>query len=224
MNMGVGGLLSEYPGRPQPRERKPEISAPKNIAALVLAAGQSKRMGQDNKLLLPYHGDTVLSHILAQIKRAGITNIFAVTGHQKDKVEKEMSRHGVTMVHNDLYAEGMSTSVRLGIRTLAKDVDAVLVILGDMPNISGEILKKIMAAYNPAQNRSIIIPKHNGKRGNPILWDREFFSEFERLEGDMGAKVLLAEYPEYIAEVEIGSDAIFLDIDTFEAYERLSRE
>lgn len=237
MNMGVGGLLSEYPGRPQPRDIRPkDIRAgdigegeqkktmPKTIAAMVLAAGQSKRMGQDNKLLLPYRDETVLSHVLGQVKQAGIDKIYAVTGYQSDEVAQEISRHDVTIFHNDLYAEGMSTSVKLGIRSLPQDVDAVLVILGDMPNISADILKHIMAAYDPEQGKTIIIPKHNGKRGNPILWDREFFSEFERLEGDMGAKVLLSEYPEYIYEVDVGSDAVFLDIDTYEAYERLSQK
>lgn len=221
MAMGVGGLLSEYAGRPQPRERKKKMPATRNMAALVLAAGQSKRMGQENKLLLPYQGETVLSHVLDQVVQAGMKNIFVVTGHQEGQVEQQLSRHDVIFIHNDLYQEGMSTSVKLGISSLPREIDAVLVILGDMPNISSAILKKIMVAYNPALGRSIIIPKHNGKRGNPILWGREFFSEFERLEGDMGAKILLNDYPEYIAEVDVGSDAIFLDMDTFEAYESL---
>ena len=229
MGMGVGGLLSEYPGRPQPREltekqQKKKMPNTKTIAALVLAAGQSKRMGQDNKLLLPYQDKTVLSHVLDQVKGAGIDKIFAVTGHQQDKVEQEISGHDVTFFHNDLYAEGMSTSVRLGIKSLPKDVTAVIIILGDMPNISSDILKQVMADYNPAGDKKIIIPTHNGKRGNPILWDRAFFGEFERLEGDMGAKILLMEYPEYIHEVEVKSDAIFLDIDTYEAYERLRKK
>ncbi len=224
MSMGVGGLLSEYAGRPQPRERKKKMPMTKNIAALILAAGQSRRMGQENKLLLPFKDETVLSHVLGQIQQAGIREIFAVTGHQRQEVEEELSCHEVIFFHNDLYAEGMSTSVKLGIASLPDNIDAVLIILGDMPNISADILKQIMANYNPAVGRSIIIPRHNGKRGNPILWDSEFFDEFERLEGDMGAKILLNEYPEYIEEVDVGSDAIFLDIDTFEAYESLNKK
>ncbi|MCF6196174.1 MAG: molybdopterin-binding/glycosyltransferase family 2 protein [Emcibacter sp.] len=227
MNMGVGGLLSEYPGRPQPREpRKGAITMekPKKIAALILAAGQSRRMGQDNKLLLPYGEETVLSHVLTQVRQAGLENIYGVTGHQRQAIEQEFSRHNVTAFHNDLYAEGMSTSVKLGIRSLPSDCDAVLIILGDMPNISADILKQIMTAYNPACDRSIIIPTYKGKRGNPIMWDRAFFSDFEELAGDMGAKKLLGDYPEFIHEVDVGSDAIFLDIDTYEAYARLKNK
>ncbi|VAV92724.1 Molybdopterin molybdenumtransferase / Molybdenum cofactor cytidylyltransferase [hydrothermal vent metagenome] len=226
MAMGVGGLLSEYPGRPQPREsRKGAITMekPKKIAALILAAGQSRRMGQDNKLLLPYGEETVLSHVLTQVRQAGLENIYGVTGHQRQAIEQEFSRHNVTAFHNDLYAEGMSTSVKLGIRSLPSDCDAVLIILGDMPNISADILKQIMAAYDPACDRSIIIPTCNGKRGNPILWDRAFFSDFEELAGDMGAKKLLGDYPEFIHEVDVDSDVIFLDIDTYEAYARLKK-
>ncbi|MCK5425227.1 MAG: molybdopterin-binding/glycosyltransferase family 2 protein [Emcibacter sp.] len=229
MSMGVGGLLSEYAGRPQPREsqkdqRKKKMSQSKNIAALILAAGQSKRMGQDNKLLLPYENETVLSHVLEQVEQAGLTEISVVTGHQRQEVEQAISRHDVTFVHNDIYDEGMSTSVKLGISSLPDNIDAVLIILGDMPNISAGILRQIIVAYDPAQDHSIVIPMHNSKRGNPILWDGEFFSEFKRLEGDMGAKILLNEYPEYIHEVDVGSDAIFLDIDTYEAYEHLRKK
>ncbi len=232
MNMGVGGLLSEYPGRPQPREKRPQprekrsknmMKPAKKIAALVLAAGQSKRMGRDNKLLLPYGQGTVLSHVLGQINQAGINDVYVITGHEKEIVEQEVKKCSGVAIYNDLYEEGLSTSVKAGIGALPKDIDAVMIILGDMPNISADILRKIMAAYNLAQGQSIIIPTHNGKRGNPILWDADFFGDFERLEGDMGAKILLNDYPEYITELETLSDAIFLDIDTIEAYEDLKK-
>ncbi|PCI44834.1 MAG: 4-diphosphocytidyl-2C-methyl-D-erythritol kinase [Alphaproteobacteria bacterium] len=228
MAMGVGGLLSEYAGRPQPREsrqreRKKKMPKSGNIAALILAAGQSKRMGQENKLLLPYGDETVLSHITGQVRQAGMDKIFVVTGHQSQEIMQQLSRYDVTFFHNDLYDEGMSTSVRVGVSSLPSDIDAALIILGDMPDISAGILRQIMAAYDPARGRSIIIPMHNGKRGNPILWDRELFREFDRLRGDMGAKILLNDYPEFIHEVEVGSEAIFLDIDTYEAYEHLKK-
>jgi len=224
MDMGVGGLLSEYPGRPQPRNRghkeeKKDLDMPRKIGSLILAAGQSKRMGQSNKLLLPFGGDTVLSHVCRQIEAAGLKNIFVVTGHEKAAIEKALTRHDITFFHNDLFEEGMSSSVKLGISSLPDDLDAVIILLGDMPNISADILKRLMAAYHPAEGRLIIIPTHKGKRGNPILWDREFFDEFDKLEGDRGAKILLNEYSDYIEEVEVGSEAIFLDIDTFDAYE-----
>lgn len=230
MGLGVGGLLNEYPGRPQPREkRKKMVTSPQkksmpSIAALVLAAGQSKRMGENNKLLLPFHGKAVLSHIIEQAEKAELQTIHVITGHQKKEVEKESCRHDVTFIHNDLYEEGMSTSVKLGIQSLPKDIDAVLILLGDMPSITVEIIQKMIAAYNPIEGRSIIIPTHNGRRGNPILWDREFFEEFKKLDGDMGAKILLTEYQDYIHEVEMETDAIFFDIDTLEAYQRLSQE
>ncbi|MBL4802975.1 MAG: molybdopterin-binding/glycosyltransferase family 2 protein [Emcibacter sp.] len=223
MGMGVGGLLSEYAGRPQPRELTRSTQKKPNIAALILAAGQSTRMGERNKLLLPYEDTTVLSHVLNQVKQAEIDDIYVVTGHQKEKIEPAVNSHEVTFLHNDLYAEGMSTSVKLGIGSLPDDVAAVLIILGDMPNISADILRQLMVEYEAGQDQAIIIPTHNGKRGNPILWGRVLFNEFERLEGDMGAKILLSEYAEYIHEVEVGSDAIFLDIDTYEAYERLRK-
>lgn len=221
MNMGVGGLLSEYPGRPEPRERVRRKADSKNIAALVLAAGRSSRMGPNNKLLLPYKGKTVISHVLDQVEEAGISPVFVVTGHQRNKMEQAVSPHDVTLVHNDLYAEGMSGSVKLGIASLPEDCDAVVIILGDMPRVSADIIRRIVAAYNPLKGQMIVIPTHNGKRGNPIMWDRTFFADFDRLDGDMGAKILLNDYPEYIREIEVDSEAVFLDIDTVTAYEKL---
>jgi len=220
--MKFSELLSNNPERPEPREsrRKDSRAGSKNIAALILAAGQSKRMGQDNKLLLPYDGGSLLSHLLDQVKQAGIRDIFVVTGHQKNQVEQEISRYDVTPVHNDFYQEGISTSVKRGIAALPKEIDGVMIMLGDMPNISADILNRIIAAYHSAPGQTIIIPTYNGKRGNPILWDRGFFSDFKRLDGDMGAKTLLGDYPEYITEVDAGSEAIFLDIDTLDAYQR----
>lgn len=223
--MGVGGLLSEYSGRPQPRDvrakdRKKKTAA-KNIAAIILAAGQSTRMGQDNKLLLPYQDTTVLSHVARQVDQGELAKIYVVTGYQQEKIEQELSGHDVTFIHNDLYDEGMSTSLKLGIGALPPEIDGAIIILGDMPNISTGILQQIIAAYDPARGRSIIIPTCKGKRGNPILWDRAFFEEFDRLEGDRGAKILLSDFPDHIHELDIGSEAVFMDIDTLEAYEQI---
>lgn len=219
MGMGVGGLLSEYVGRPQPRAGKTISHAAKpSIAIAVLAAGQSSRMGSDNKLLLPYQGTTVLGHVLAEVSALGCAQTFVVTGHEAGATREIAEKHNVPAVHNNEYTTGMSTSVKAAVQHVARSCEAVLMVLGDMPGLTREALRTIIASYNPVEGRNLIVPVHDGKRGNPILWGREYFEAFEGLSGDKGAKVLLGKYQQDIHEVEVGTDAIFLDIDTAEAY------
>src|SRR5690606_17875880 len=96
------------------------------------------------------------------------------------------------------------------------DVDAVIVLLADMPAITPDVLRQLAAAYDPAAGRTIVVPTVNGKRGNPVLWDRRYLAELARLEGDTGARHLIGQYADAVAEVEIG-DAARLDLDTPEA-------
>ena len=220
MGMGVGGLLNEYVGRPQPRAGKTiSHTVQPSVATVVLAAGRSSRMGDANKLLLPYIGKTVLDHVLAEVKAADTEDVFVVTGYDHEAVGAIAGRHNVKTVHNDHYVSGMSSSVRKAIETVPSHCEGVLIVLGDMPGITREVIKQVIAAYNPIEGRNLIMPVHNGKWGNPVLWGREFFDSFSKLKGDKGAKVLLREFQQEIIELEVDSDGIFMDVDTAEAYQ-----
>lgn len=219
MGMGVGGLLSEYVGRPQPRGGK-AISHQQepSIAIAILAAGRSSRMGEENKLLLPYKSRTVLDHVITEANAVGSAEIFLVSGHASNEVESVAERHGVKSYHNADYASGMASSVKAAISHVPDECDGVLIVLGDMPAITSDVMAHVIAAYNPVEGRNLIMPVHNGKWGNPVLWGREYFCSFERLLGDAGAKALLREFQRDIVEVEVHSESIFMDIDTAEAY------
>ncbi len=127
----------------------------------------------------------------------------------------------VERVRNPEFAGGLSTSLKRGIAALPSDLDGVIVCLGDMPLISGRHLDRLIAAFNPLEGRAIIVPTRRGKRGNPVLWSRRFFAEMADLAGDVGAKHLIGEHAELVAEVEMGDDAVLVDIDTPEALEAL---
>jgi molybdenum cofactor cytidylyltransferase len=220
MLLGAGGLLKEMPGRPQPREpkvRKGKARGRARIAALVLAAGQSRRMGRINKLLTEIEGRPMVARVVDNVLASAARPVAVVTGHQADKVRAALAGREVRFVDNPDYAEGLSGSLKHGLEALGGDVDGVLVCLGDMPRIEPGHLDKLIAAFDPSKGRSICVPTRNGKRGNPVLWGRDFFAEMKQVAGDVGARHLIGEHTEALHEVDIDDDAIFVDVDTPEA-------
>ncbi len=222
MRMGVGGLLQEIPTRPQPRdvEHVPQaaLRAPR-IAAIVLAAGLSTRMGA-NKLLADWRGKPLLRSTVEAALKSQARPVIVVTGHQAAKVEAALHGLPVTFAHNSEYAEGLSTSVKAGLRAVPANCDGALVLLGDMPRIALALIDRMIAAFSPADGRTICVATHEGKRGNPVLWARQFFSEIEEIAGDLGAKPLLVRHEELVCEIEAG-EASLSDVDTPEALAEL---
>jgi len=225
MRMGSGGLLAEIPSRPLPRAEATQASEPKSeakpqgprIGALLLAAGQSRRMGGPNKLLAELDGVPMVARVAQRLLASRARPIIAVLGNQADAVDSVLGKLPVERVRNPEFAAGLSTSLKRGIAALTSDLDGVIVCLGDMPLISGRHLDRLIAAFNPLEGRAIIVPTRRGKRGNPVLWSRRFFAEMAELAGDVGAKHLIGEYAELVAEVEMDDDAVLVDIDTPEA-------
>jgi len=224
--MGAGGLLEEIASRPLPRSQVSADAAKTQsprIAALVLAAGRSSRMGEINKLLINIDGKPMVRRVAETALAAGARPVIAVTGHESNKVETALAGLSVTCVYNPDFALGLSASLKRGLEALPLTIDGVLVCLGDMPLISSADIGRILAAFDPGSGREIIVPTSSGKRGNPVLWSRRFFNEMRDLAGDTGAKHLIGAYPEAVVEVETGSDAVLTDIDTPQALATLSK-
>jgi molybdenum cofactor cytidylyltransferase len=222
--MGVGGLLGEIPSRPQPRDERPSdrAAAPAGpqVAAIILAAGRSSRMGR-NKLLLELDGKPILCHAVDHVIAAGIREIVVVTGHQASKVKAALGDRPVRVIEAREHRLGMSASLKAGIRALGPKTEAALVALGDMPQISAALIRRLIAAYNPVEGRGIVLPTFEGKRGNPVLFDRRYFDAMLALEGDVGARHLIGEHDDQVAEVAVEDAGAFADVDTPEAYDRL---
>ncbi len=213
--MGPGGLLKEISSRPQPRnvpEAMESEKTPPHITALILAAGESKRMGVENKLLKDFDGKPMLLHAVTSARASKADSVLMVTGCEAGKIRKAVPE--TETVQNANYADGLSSSLKTGISELADKTDAVIVMLGDMPRISEKILNALIAGFSPEKGRNICVPVYQGKRGNPVLFAREYFPALLSLDGDFGAKHLIEENEEAVFEVEIDSPAIFLDIDT----------
>lgn len=220
--MGAGGLLKDIPSRPQPRLADVE-DARDDIAAVLLAAGQSRRMGPENKLLIEIHGKPMIQHAAAAVREAGIGSLIVVTGHEAERVEQALSEYDATYIKNPDFADGLSSSLARGLTVVPKNAGAVLVCLGDMPRVTATHIQKLIAAWNPDVGREICVPTFKGKRGNPVLWSRRFIPEMKALAGDVGARHLIGEHADVVFEVEMDDDGIFLDVDVPEAVAALSR-
>lgn len=218
-DMGVGGLISEIPDRPMPRETQ---SSPQKrsqapvVGALVLAGGMSRRMGPENKLLADLQGQPVIKHIVSVLQTAGLPRPIVVLGHESEQLSRALSETGVTFVHNAQYAEGLSTSIRAGISAIPEHWDGFLICLGDMPEISGQTLMHLKEAFSADTDKDICVPVYQGKRGNPVLWGQRHKARLMALEGDVGAKYLLSELVQFVVEVPVGQPDILTDIDTAE--------
>jgi len=220
--MGAGGLLKEIPSRPQPRDGEvatPALPHKPRIAALVLAAGQSRRMGSVNKMLAEANGKPMIETSVDAVLASGAGPVTVVTGHEPEAVRRALEDRDVSFVHNPDYAEGLSTSLRAGIGALPDDVDGAVVCLGDMPAVEARHIDKLIAAFDPEEGRSICVPTHQGKRGNPVLWAASIFAEMKDIAGDVGARHLIGEHADVVCEVAIDDDAVLLDLDTPEALE-----
>lgn len=197
------------------RQRRAHSEKPR-IAGIVLAAGTSSRMGR-NKLTLPLDGKPMVAHVVEAALAAHLDPVIVVTGHDAAAVRQALGRAPVRFVQNDNFAQGLSTSLRAGIRAVTPDCEGAVVLLGDMPRITAPLIENVVAAFNPAEDHVICVATAEGERGHPVLWGRQFFTELERVEGDTGARSVMRRYPDLIREVEAGDGAPLADIDTPEA-------
>src|SRR5215203_5117862 len=220
--MGVGGLLMEIVTRPQPRTVA-DVEASRNVAAIVLAAGRSTRMGGPNKLLAELDGNKLVRTVTEQALASKATNVIVVTGHQADLVEQALAGLKVKFVRNPDFAGGLASSVKAGIATVAEKADGALICLGDMPLIDAQLIDRLIDAFAPDRGQLITVPVAEGRRGNPVLWSRRFFRELMTLDGDTGARHLIAKHTEAVAEVPVEGDSAFLDIDTPQGLEAARR-
>jgi molybdenum cofactor cytidylyltransferase len=222
MGMGVGGLLMEIVTRPQPRAN-PDPEGSRNVALIVLAAGRSTRMGGPNKLLAELDGRKLVRIATEQALASKASEVIVVTGHQAELVEQALAGLKVRFVRNPDFTGGLASSVKAGIAAVPASADAAVICLGDMPLIDAHLIDRLIEAFAPDRGNLIAVPVSDGRRGNPVLWSRRFFKELMTLEGDVGARHLIAKHAEAVAEVPVEGSGAFLDIDTPQALEAARR-
>jgi molybdenum cofactor cytidylyltransferase len=221
--MGVGGLLMEIVTRPQPRT-EPQPEKGRHIAAVVLAAGRSTRMGAINKLIAEIGGKPLVRIAAEQALASRASPVIVVTGHERERVEAALKGLPVRIVHNPHYAEGLGTSLKAGIGAVPADADGAIVCLGDMPQVSAALIDRLIAAFDPERGALVVVPSIDGRRGNPVVWSRRFFHDLTQIQGDIGARHLIGAYVEAVVEVPVADDAALTDVDTPESLSAVKAE
>ncbi|MCB4768205.1 molybdopterin-binding/glycosyltransferase family 2 protein [Ancylobacter sp. Lp-2] len=213
VSMGVGGLLMEIPSRPQPRESAaPHAGGP--TAAIVLAAGRGTRMPEAYKLTASLDGEPLVRRVVLSALASQARPVIVVTGHDAAKVRAALDGLPVQLIHNPDYAEGLSSSIRVGLGAVPPEAPAAAVLLGDMPKVHAGLIDRLVAALADKPGAVAAAPSSEGRRGNPVVWTRRMFPALAALTGDVGARHLLAENAEAVVDVEVDDDAAFVDVDT----------
>jgi molybdenum cofactor cytidylyltransferase len=186
------------------------------IWAVVLAAGESKRMGSP-KMLLPFKGKTVIETVVEKISDSQIENIHVVLGAGKDEIIKLIEKLPVKYCFNENYQQGMHSSVICGIKSIPDDFKAMMVFLGDQPMITADTINQVLSAYKKT-GKGLVMPVFKGKRGHPLLIDRKYTYDIENLISEGGLRNLATKFPEEVYEVNVNASEILRDIDTKEDY------
>jgi len=188
------------------------------IWAVVLAAGESKRMGEP-KLLLPFRGRTVIEDIVETVVRSAVDRTLVVLGAHADLIGARLVAYPVERAFNPDYETGMLSSVQCGIRHLPPGARAALVFLGDQPGISAATIAAVVNAYR-ITGKGLVLPARGGAGGHPLLVDMKYRAAIEGLEPDVGLKGLLALHPGDVERIEVGEGETPPDIDTPDDYRR----
>ncbi|HEX4840575.1 MAG TPA: nucleotidyltransferase family protein [bacterium] len=188
------------------------------VAAIILAAGASSRMGRP-KLLFTHHGVPLVRRAVETAEGGGCTDVVVVLGANHEQYRPQLQGTPARLLHNPEFSQGMSSSIRVGIEALAQDTQAAIIMLADQPFIDRAVIERLITTYVTAKAR-IVACAYNGVHGAPVLFDRALFLELLLLEGDQGARHVLTIYPRHVTTIEISSTAA-KDIDTPEDARRL---
>jgi molybdenum cofactor cytidylyltransferase len=186
------------------------------IWAVILAAGQSKRMGTP-KMLLPFNGSTMIECVIGNVTRSAVYKTILVLGADKESMTKLTGIQPVEFCFNSNYKEGMLSSVKCGFRNIPAETRAVMVFQGDQPLIEPSVINSVIQAYL-SSGKGIVIPVYNKKRGHPVLIDNKYRDEIEKLDNDKGLRSLAYKFSDDVLEVLTDEPGILRDFDTISEY------
>jgi molybdenum cofactor cytidylyltransferase len=187
-----------------------------DICAIVLAAGESKRM-KVPKMLLPYRDKTIIEKVIEKVISSGIEKVIVVLGSGKDDILKVTESMPVTNCYNDNYKQGMLSSVKCGFRKLDEKCKAALIFLGDQPGIDPDVIKTLIEAYSKS-GKGIVIPVFNKKRGHPLIIDSKYRDEIAGIDESGTLRDMVHKFKDDVQEVKVKTLTILKDIDTQEDY------
>lgn len=189
-------------------------SPPPSVALIVLAAGRSSRMQGRHKLLEEINGLPMVRHSATTALASGLGPVTVVTGFQADAVCTALHGLPLTVIHAPDYSDGLSASLRAGLRGCLPDCAGAMILLADMPEVTAETLRALYDGWRQGPPPAIAVTARNGQRGNPVLWDRAYFEDLCAVTGDTGGREVLQRHRAHVRMVESTGSAIFTDIDT----------
>jgi 4-nitrophenyl phosphatase len=187
------------------------------VAAIVLAAGESRRFGQP-KQLLPVGDKTMIQHVVDVVLDSPLEQVIVVLGCRAAEIGTSITDRPVQIVVNEKWKSGLSSSVQAGLSAVKPEVGAALFVLADQPGVTTEVIAKLVERHRETR-APIVVPTHRGQRGNPVLFARSLFAELLKVKGDQGGRRLIAEHEDELEEIEVQTEAIFTDIDTADDYQ-----
>lgn len=191
----------------------------KTLAGIVLAAGESRRMGQP-KQLLPFGERTILERVVDTLLAAGVGEVIVVLGHLAERVGAVLGDRPVRAVINEAYRQGMLSSVKCGVRAIGTGYDSVLFALGDQPHITCTVVSEVIGAYRTG-NAGMVIPCYGGKKGHPIIINLQRYREaIVNLPENVGLNALMQEHAKDVRLIDVTTDDIIRDIDVPDDYTR----
>jgi molybdenum cofactor cytidylyltransferase len=182
----------------------------------------STRMGQ-NKLLLSFQGKTLIARAVDTLLASEVDEVIVVLGHEADKVRAHLQGKQVRLVHNPDYRDGLSTSVRVGVRAASSQVEAIMIYLADQPLLEPADVNFMVKAFALAKdaNKSIVVPFFHGQRGNPVILNASYREAMFEVVGDVGCKRVIKRYPDKVFRVEMETDHVVRDVDNIADYEEV---
>ena len=190
------------------------MTATPRLAAIVLAAGRSTRMGSINKLTAVLDGMPLVRHAAEAACGCGASPVLVVTGHEAEAVRAAVAGLPVTCVHNPDFAQGLASSLRIGVGAVPAGVDGAVVLLGDMPAVTATLVRRLIAAFGAEPAAVAAVPVLDGEWGNPVVLAASLFPDVAALDGDAGARKLLQSRRGMVVEVAVSDGAVMLDVDT----------
>jgi molybdenum cofactor cytidylyltransferase len=182
------------------------------LSAILLAAGQSKRMDSENKLTKEIQGTPLIKHSVKNILASSIDELIVVLGYQKEIIEKLIDKNKkIKFVFNKDFESGMASSIKTGLNHLSNNIEAFFICLGDMPMVNSDIYNQLIKSRN---QKNIIVPTYNGQQGNPVLFDKSMKEKVMDITGDVGAKKILELNKDKILNLEINDQSITKGFNT----------
>ena len=186
------------------------------LSAIILAAGESKRMGKP-KQLLPLGKSTLLEQAIDNLLNSSVDETIVVLGHKAEEITEKIANKPVKVVINPDYQQGMSTSIVAGLIMVDPRSQAVMLALGDQPLVTSRTINQLIEAFSK-NKKGIAVPTYRGRRGHPIIFDIKYKAELFKLKGDIGGREIIQNHPKDVFMVAVDSESVISDIDTQEDY------